>query len=522
MDVVKFKHILVRLASLLYCAALQQVAICEDEAFEVMSLEEFDFESLKYLATAPEKTLVIMQWIQQHIMSNHNSGVLSAPAPILSRVFQELSNGIIQVTEAQKITDVLFPFPYSQMISIMLCFQTIISPFLLATVIESTPWCAVLNFVSVFSLWAINKIAEEIEMPFGDDPNDLPIGVLQYSFNSSLAALLDPRFANCPAFELSEDTDRLDVYACPYFLITPQQNMFQETHFKESKRNSNSMKARRSLNSEGATGQPHVIGRVSKHSRRTARQASNSSLSSLSNEARGDSSLERPRESKVCRAARHSVIGSLASQEYESLGVDVAAGLRTSSDVQQSVDPASLPESKLQAYDSLGVDVGAGMGTSSDVQQSVDPASLPESKLQDAAEVAFEHLTQRNRQELAGQVAELSAKLQRHLSSASRDLGFITKSQASTVEADSRRLSLPAGEMEDSQNSLLVRVSEILERQMSLMVQELDEVARDCATSALRAQGSGRRKQLKERKWHPRNADSLASTYIGPADELTI
>ena len=35
-DVEKFQHTLIRLASLLYCTALQQISVLEDEAFEIL------------------------------------------------------------------------------------------------------------------------------------------------------------------------------------------------------------------------------------------------------------------------------------------------------------------------------------------------------------------------------------------------------------------------------------------------------------------------------------------------------
>jgi predicted membrane chloride channel (bestrophin family) len=39
--------------------------------------------------------------------------------------------------------------------------------------------------------WSINYIAAEIEMPFGEDANDLPIAQLQEGFNTSLRMLID-------------------------------------------------------------------------------------------------------------------------------------------------------------------------------------------------------------------------------------------------------------------------------------------------------------------------------------------
>ena len=46
--------------SLLYCTALQQVAILDDEAFEIIGIDGLSDESLMYLADAPEKTLGLL------------------------------------------------------------------------------------------------------------------------------------------------------------------------------------------------------------------------------------------------------------------------------------------------------------------------------------------------------------------------------------------------------------------------------------------------------------------------------
>ena len=49
-EVEKFQHTLLRLTSLLYCTALQQIAVLEDEAFEIIDTDGFSEESLQYLA----------------------------------------------------------------------------------------------------------------------------------------------------------------------------------------------------------------------------------------------------------------------------------------------------------------------------------------------------------------------------------------------------------------------------------------------------------------------------------------
>merc|ERR1739848_425086 len=57
--------------------------------------------------------------------------------------------------------------------------------------------------MSVFSFWCINHIATEIEQPFGDDANDLPIRELQEEVNHSLLLLLSDMASHTPTIEVS-------------------------------------------------------------------------------------------------------------------------------------------------------------------------------------------------------------------------------------------------------------------------------------------------------------------------------
>eukprot|EP00929_Paragymnodinium_shiwhaense_P056733 TRINITY_DN2839_c0_g1_i1.p1 TRINITY_DN2839_c0_g1~~TRINITY_DN2839_c0_g1_i1.p1 ORF type:complete len:620 (-),score=119.40 TRINITY_DN2839_c0_g1_i1:116-1975(-) len=200
-EVEVFQHLLVRLMSMLFCASLQQIADMEDEAFEVLGDEGIDEESIHYLQNVPDKCEVLLQWIQRLVVNCHNTGVVNIAPPILSRVFQELSNGIIDVQGAKKIAEFLFPFPYAQIISVFLIMHWLFSPVIACILVESSVACFCVTFAMVFAVWSINYIAAEIEMPFGDDPNDLPMGELQVSFNKSLRALMDPMAQHPPKFK---------------------------------------------------------------------------------------------------------------------------------------------------------------------------------------------------------------------------------------------------------------------------------------------------------------------------------
>lgn len=208
----EFQHQLVRLFSLLYGCALQQVASMDERKFELIDCEGFDYKSLKYLQDSYDRCEITLQWIQRLIVESDEKGVVKIAPPILSRVFNELGNGIVNLNNARKITDFPIPFHLAQMITIMLMGHTIFTAFICAVSVDTEAWAGIISFLVVFSYWAVYYMALEMEMPFGDDLNDLPLHEMQRDMNKSLMALLDKEAQEVPKFYYSGDQhDRLET-----------------------------------------------------------------------------------------------------------------------------------------------------------------------------------------------------------------------------------------------------------------------------------------------------------------------
>lgn len=196
-----FQHKLLRLVSLLFCAGLQQVATMENKCFEIIELHGMDRDSLTFLQeTGVDRCEVIMQWVQRLIIDAMDDRLLDVPPPILSRCFHELSLGIVSLTNAKKIIQFPFPFPYAQMLTIMLIMQWVGTPLVIGAMCQHPISACVLTFTIVLCFWGINYIACEIESPFGDDGNDLPLKELQHEFNASLLNLLKEPAKRAPEF----------------------------------------------------------------------------------------------------------------------------------------------------------------------------------------------------------------------------------------------------------------------------------------------------------------------------------
>merc|ERR1719387_1773682 len=100
------------------------------------------------------------------------------------------------------------------MITFMLCFQWFVTPVITATSVKTWYWAMVLCFVVSLSFWSINYIAVELEQPFGDDANDLPLLDMQQDLNKSLRQLLHERCKKQPEFDFRrEQHEKLTLVA---------------------------------------------------------------------------------------------------------------------------------------------------------------------------------------------------------------------------------------------------------------------------------------------------------------------
>merc|ERR1712232_6821 len=119
-EVEKFSHQLARLMSLLYVNALKQVSTMKETPFELIDLGGFDMESLSFMQEAHDSCEITLQWMQRLIVEVNGKDVIKIAPPILSRVYNQLGNGIVKLNNVRKIREFPIPFPITQMITVML------------------------------------------------------------------------------------------------------------------------------------------------------------------------------------------------------------------------------------------------------------------------------------------------------------------------------------------------------------------------------------------------------------------
>mmetsp|Transcript_28146 Transcript_28146/g.51148 ORF Transcript_28146/g.51148 Transcript_28146/m.51148 type:complete len:588 (-) Transcript_28146:154-1917(-) len=202
-----FQECIVRLFSMLHAVALAEIedvnadcAIEEIQAFryELIDAEAIDPISLETIKESDSKVELVFHWIQQLIVENIESDVLSLPAPILTRCFQKLTDGMVHFHDSIKISNIPFPFPYAQTCDCLLVLHWMMTPIVVATSASQPVWSGIFSFFSVFILWALNAIAVEIENPFGMDANDIDTSAMQLELNKHLILLLDKKAQRTP------------------------------------------------------------------------------------------------------------------------------------------------------------------------------------------------------------------------------------------------------------------------------------------------------------------------------------
>jgi len=200
-EVQRFQSLLVKLMSLLYCASLQELSGRESLAFETVDLTGLDLEGLSLLDGKSEKGVAIMQWIHRLLADSAASGIISAPPPVFSRVFQQLGQGNVIMTDARKLQEVPFPFPFEQCLAVMMLFATVAGSFQSGLYASRVSFAFLAPFIALLSYWSVYYTGTELAMPFRDSANGLDISEHQREMNRNLHVLLisnDQDLPDCP------------------------------------------------------------------------------------------------------------------------------------------------------------------------------------------------------------------------------------------------------------------------------------------------------------------------------------
>jgi len=189
-----FHHRLVRLLSLLHAAAVASLRGMDGSSFDLIDLPGLDDDTIDHALSSDHPVPLIFQWIMELVVEGEHDGVLAAPAPIISRAFQELANGLVAYHDASKIQNTQFPLPYLQMQSILLFAHWCLTPFVMCQWVKWVSWVFFLTLIQALVFWSLYFTALEIEFPFkqGDRLQNYAAKEMHREFNQQLLVLIDP------------------------------------------------------------------------------------------------------------------------------------------------------------------------------------------------------------------------------------------------------------------------------------------------------------------------------------------
>ena len=165
-----------------------------------------DFHS-KYLKDSVSQTSL---WI--YLLITERFVAHRVEAPIISRLYQELSHGMLGFHNAVKIKTTPFPFPFAQIISISMFVLTVTLPIVISQFVDDLIWCIVFTLLTCFGYFMLSEVACELEQPFGDDENDLPLVGYQVEFDKELLCLCEIMSYECPEVNRSLIRTELPSY----------------------------------------------------------------------------------------------------------------------------------------------------------------------------------------------------------------------------------------------------------------------------------------------------------------------
>ena len=136
------------------------------------------------------KTQLCWQWLSEFIVREHLAGSTgNVGPPIISRIIQFLGDGMIHYNHARKIMFVPFPFPHAQLSAIYILVAIPAVSFLMDQYTDEAWVGCVLTFLTITCLSGIHEVARELENPFRNIPNEIPLVTLQAQFNEALITM---------------------------------------------------------------------------------------------------------------------------------------------------------------------------------------------------------------------------------------------------------------------------------------------------------------------------------------------
>ena len=202
-----FKHAVARLVSLLNAVIFADLEGSKENAtnralnYELLDVEGLDNAALEHLQLADGQHLIplmVFQWFHNLIVQEISTGVLSIPAPLLTRVFQAMNQAMLSYEDARKYASTPFPFPYTAAMEIVLTVHFFLTPLMVSSWELELPGVLCFNFFLVFMMWLLHLVPRDFENPFAVQLAGLDTEKLQNTMNEILVNLMTDPMDYCP------------------------------------------------------------------------------------------------------------------------------------------------------------------------------------------------------------------------------------------------------------------------------------------------------------------------------------
>lgn len=146
-----------------------------------------------HVVSSLARIAMVESWIMRRVTARQKhepaGDMGKTPPPILSRMVQVLSDGCLAFSQAAKVAETPFPFPYQNMISLFLWLFAATTPFMVNANLMNIPARFIVNFIAVCAYFSLAEVCDNLEDPYMPyDPNDLPLEAMHHSFNARLVA----------------------------------------------------------------------------------------------------------------------------------------------------------------------------------------------------------------------------------------------------------------------------------------------------------------------------------------------
>jgi predicted membrane chloride channel (bestrophin family) len=153
---------------------------------QLVILGDITPEERAKLSASRAQVDLVCGWVLLFVSQLIRNGVVKIPPPCYTRVYQEISNGMLGYSQAARIANVPFPEVITRCCYIGVLAIIIVIPVVIEKFTQSIVMTPLITLITIFMFLVIHCIAIQLESPFGEDFVDLPLLEIHSAFNSNL------------------------------------------------------------------------------------------------------------------------------------------------------------------------------------------------------------------------------------------------------------------------------------------------------------------------------------------------